>query len=225
MPLGVETKRTRRPRRRRRNPRGGLNNVEKSQVKAIIANQDARTQEKKTFDLELNHNITIDWSSTNTLDLSAPAQGDGSSQRGGDHIQPVSLFLRFELATPDNTNRVRVVIWRQAVTTATLAAALSTIVQYFTAGDIDRDIYSPYKVHTEITNFKVLYDKNFFLSSGLNTQTMIEELYFDLRKMPQVEFADGITTGQNHYFISYLSDSAVTPPTIKGWSRFRYYDA
>lgn len=225
MPLGQEQKHRRR--RRRRHMRGkGLNRKEKAQVRAIIDAKDAQTTELKHFDIQLNNSINADFTSAGTLDLCQPIQGDGSSERLGDHVTPVSLFLRFELRPPDNDNRVRIVIWRQTMSSGTVNGALSSILEYSTPAQIDRDIYSPYRVHSEIMGFKVLFDKNYFLQYGTNIQNPIEELYFDLRKQKkQIEYSDGVQTGMYHYFLSFISDNAATPPVIRGYSRFRYTDA
>lgn len=217
-----ENKNTNKYRKRRRKP--ALNKQQASAVKAIIAAQDAKEVELKHYDVDLNYSITNDFTSTNTHILSYVAQGDGSSLRDGDALKPKSLFLRFELRVPDANNRVRVIIWRQMEDTSVVSPAMSKLLEYSSSAAVDRHIYSPYKVHSTDLHFKVLFDKNYYLSSGINTEQVIEEIYLDLSNSPQIHFQDGVQDGKNHYMLSFVSDSVTTPPTMAGWSRLRYTD-
>lgn len=224
---GVERKTTygRKKRPYRGKGQKGLTLAQRRQVSALVTKKIEVKAEKKTHDIELDYSIPISFSATNTLALSEIAEGSAYNQRIGERISPVGLFLRFQLKCVDSTNRIRIIIWRQALNNATVSGALTSVLEYTNVANVDRDIYSPYKTNTDVTKFKIFFDKNYDLTLNANNQSIIEEIYINLQKQPDIEFNSGATTGSGHYFISWISDSAAAShPTIGGWSRLRYLD-
>lgn len=210
--------------RRKKKSTNALSRREKAAVGAIVDKRLAKELELKKFDKVLNLAIGTDWTATGTFPLTEVTQGDSASSRDGDHVTPKSLFLRYEVRAADATNAIRVIIWRQNLNSATVGPRLLNIMQYTTT--VATDIYSPYIVHSEFAKFKILSDKNYVLTQGTDNQVIIEEMYFDLSRQPQLNFNQGANTGEYQYFISFLNDSgAITHPSLKGWSRFRYTDA
>lgn len=210
---------------RKKQHKGALSKAQSAQVRTIIDSKNDSIMEKKKFDLVLNFNINNTFANTQTYDLTNPAQGSGSSEREGDHLRQLNLFLRFQLAIPDNTNRIRVIVWQRGLNSATISPSLVDILQYTNTVQIDRDIYSPYITHSEYVGFfKILFDRNYEMVGGTNTGQLCEEMYFDLSKHKMIHFNESGVTGENHYFISVVSDNLATPPTLKGYTRMRYYD-
>ncbi len=221
---GNETKTTN-VRRRKRGGKAALSSKEAAAVRSIVDNKLAVQEELQYFDTQIDVTSGVDFSSVQTIDLTDIQQGVAEEQRVGRIIQPKSLFLRYKIKAVDATNDIRVILWRQDLNDATIGAGLTNILEYANNGNVDKDIYSPYKIGTKSVKFKILSDRNYALSLNTGDQNQVEEMYFDLSKHPQVTFNEGFNTGANHYQLSYVSDSgAVGHPTIKGWVRFRYTD-
>jgi len=189
----------------------------KSSVKRMISLR----QEKKYHDVQFNG--TAASSAAGSVDLSAIASGDTDIQRDGDQIYAKSLELRLNVTKGDTTNLVRLLI---------VQAFIDNGLNTFSATDVlsDPNTY-PNQSMLDYDNwrgqqFRVVAEKYVNIPSDANSGDWCE--HFDLRAIPRkkITFTGAATTGCNHLYLIYSSDSgAAAHPAIYGYTRLIYTDS
>lgn len=179
-----------------------------------------------------HHDVAIDFSCTNNeaLDpLCYVAEGDGSSNREGLRIQPLSLKGTYQLqwnngATQETSARVMIILDKES------DGAVPTRAQIF-EGSGTANATALLNNINEGTRFVVLYDR---LHNNYNATTAMikEETYrINLKLNRKMHFRDaGVTAnslGNNMIYIVGLgdvADAAGTECEVDGALRMYYYD-
>jgi len=212
----------------RNNPKGlrkgqALSPTAKQQVKQLIVS----TQEVKFIDTA---NFAL--SATTTAQQFAIAsipQGDTDSTRDGDRVKLKDLEFRFDTylqgtgGTNDFTNTVRLTFYQYRPMSSGAHPVIADIYQ-----DSNALAQSPTMTPFNWDNradFKVLYDRRFFLSG--NGPALVGEQAVKIPLKGSIQWTSGSNTvGQNQLFYIISSDSLVaTHPVINIKTRVTYTDA
>jgi len=167
-----------------------------------------------------NYNNTTASSAGTVSDITAVPQGNTDVTRSGDMISlhSVEWTVNFGLAAAgDNTNICRWIVFQWHGDTAVDVPALGSILN-FTTYPISAF------AHDNVQKFHVLVDEIIDLS--LQGPASITRRGVITRFNRACRFLGGGTTGTNHIFFAYLSDSGAIPhPNIIFYTRTNYYDA
>jgi len=217
MELPSTSKQRRRSRPNRR-PANGV--VSKQSVRQMI---DSRLSEREEHKYAASSETSTGFDYSGLLsDLTAIAQGSTDTTRVGDRIRLDSLHFSFYFTAGDTTNLCRIVLFQWFPPSGSFAPVIGTNL-FLTTGSILAPI-SQYLVDFE-SNFRVLYDKLFYLSTTVTQSGTIQHI--DVRKFPQrnLQYVAGGTSGSGHLYRLVISDSAAVPnPTICSTWLVRFTD-
>lgn len=200
---------------KKRKPKGSkLNKRQTRQVKRIVGNN----IESKVADSTIL--TTFDAAGTFIV-LSKPAQGDAYNERSGDVIKAQRLTWRLQTTVADNTNIVRVIIFKwnldNNITGPSTTAVLETlnVLAY-----VDYQALQQSKV-------QILHDRTYALSTEARPNMILTgSLYGKKLGKKKIGFNQGATTGIGHYYMMVISDSVASPhPGISGFFRLTFTDA
>lgn len=199
-----------------RRPGSKLSVVQKKQVKRLITG----VQEIKAID------STVSGSPSDTGVISrvlTPAQGDGLSQRSGDQIILKALQFRLSIIGADNTNKVRIIIfrWSQDNSIGANVPTVNGVLQNI-------DVMSFYN-YTSYKNDRmtILYDRTVSTTfTDANQVVVLHTLYGKKLGRKVLEFNAASTLGTNQIYMLLISDSvAISHPTVTGYMQLRYTDS
>lgn len=172
------------------------------------------------------------------LALSAPAQGDGASERIGRHIAAHSISIEGVVGNPNATAATvpRVCFIALVLDTQTNAAQLKSEDVYVNALADGSTAVCPSRNLSERQRFRILAVKRVHISAmpyytGAANHTVFAERYFRFyRKLNgmDINFKQGGTGGvanvtdRSVHILGFASSVASSAPTLKYNSRFRY---
>ena len=148
------------------------------------------------------------------------AQGDDYNQRNGRKIKAQSIFLNGQVKINSSASEttMRVIIFWDKDSDGETATA-SELLQ--DGGDLQ----SPLNYANAGSRFKVIYDRNFSLSSN---GPQIKNVYCYRRLYHHITYlGTGSTSGNNGtgtLFMLLMSNEPTNTPTFNYWARFRYTD-
>lgn len=191
-------------------------------VRAIIANSRAigRMANVETKYIDANNDGTIDSSGTiNGLNLIA--QGDGNTQRDGNQVRMLDLFVR--LNAVQHSSATNTLVRYIAFVDTQSAGATPAVTDVLQASNIA----SPLNKENAY-RFKILIDKTITLSTGGNTYKAMK-IYRKLPKYWQKARYIGTTAavgsqGTNAMWSLTISDEATNTPQVQRYSRVKFLD-
>lgn len=192
----------------------------KNNYKKNVRNTVVNMSEKKTHDVPDTQSIsTIPY----ITDITAVAAGSGSTNRIGNRISIQSIMLRFGLTSADTSNFFRIVLFQWCPSSDT-APTWEDLFEYGNGavGLTSTEFFSPYRIG-RTQSFKIISDK--FVT--LDVDDLVKTHYVLQKKgyKKTISFQNSANEGNNHIFLLVVSDSsAVTHPTIEGYSRIRFTD-
>lgn len=193
-----------------------LNPRQKKQVKRLITG----TQELKAIDTAVLQSPT---GAGLCQVLTMPSQGDSLSTRDGDEILLKKLSCRLNVISADNTNIVRLIVfrWRADNTTAANVPIPTNILQNLNATAFYN--YTAFRSN-EMT---ILYDKLVALSStGSQDMIIRRDLYGKNLGKKRITFDAAVITGTDQIYYLLISDSVAAPhPQVGGYFRLEYTDS
>lgn len=152
------------------------------------------------------------------INLCPVLQGDGIGEYRGNSISALSLLVRLSVDGADDTNGIRMIIFRDKNATGGAPIGVGGILQ-------DTDNYLSPLANSERGRWQILYDKIFVTSAG-GPDRQIDK-YFKVFKKPKlVSYAgDANAPQRGTIYMLIISDSAAaTHPEYSFYSRLRYYD-
>jgi len=204
---------------------GGAKTRNNPSVKTVVHKVLNENKELKTFDSNSSA-FTVGSAATLTL-LSGIAQGVTSANRIGDEVVLVSLEITYEIvqANTDIYSNTRVLVFQWFPNTTLVAPVLASIL-YNTAAI---GLYSQYNWQYR-DQYHVLYDKihsQAGLATSVASSTNMSVLLHRLTNFRKgIKFAPGVTTGSNHLYFLFISDSSIAPFPVGNFaSRLLFRDA
>jgi len=209
---------------RRNYGRRGFNRTQYRAVRKIAYKQIQQTAEKKTFDEQWD---TASISLTPTFyEISNVSVGTSGSQRVGVSINAVSLLYRFQFIAGDDTNIIRMVIFQWRPDDGDHAPNWEDMFAFQTAGlpIAASDVISPLtRIQGDLGNYQIIVNKIFTLDADDPIKFFQGYIRGGFNK--KIGFTTGLTTGDNHLYVLFVSDSgAVTHPTVSGFTRMTFID-
>jgi hypothetical protein len=142
------------------------------------------------------------------IDLVAPALGTGISQRVGAEILVRNVRICGSWVVGDPTQLARLVVFKWFPSNSSDVPSVSELTNA-TAADIVIGGWLQY----EPSRFQILHDSRFKMDTLAHP---IKDFCFTVRMKSKLDFDTGATTGRNHIYMMYVTDSAVTPtPSIR----------
>lgn len=190
----------------------------KKQVRKMVKNEISKEVEHKYY-VASDAGTTADYGGR--VDDKTPIpQGDTDVTRDGDTIHLDEIEFRYSTILADTTNVFRVILFQWHPTSApTIGAILLTL-------GSNNGVNSAFTVDYE-QQFKILYDRVHYLNSVAVPQSGVEHV-IKIRKgfQKRLQYVAGGTTGSNHIYSAYISDSAAAAhPSINAVMRVRFSDA
>lgn len=192
----------------------GIGNVTKQQVRDIVRTMTASRMEHKYFTTGFSSGI----GTGNIQSLTDVPQGDTDLTRDGDALIPLRLDVAFNVVAGDNTNLMRVIIFRWH---ASSTPAISAIIQG--PGAVDSPL-SP-TTHDTRSEYTIYYDRLFNLVLDSSVEQQVEMCTLNLPRK-EMRFQAAGTTGTDKIYLIVLSDSLAAPfPSFQGYFKFWFTDA
>lgn len=208
------------PKQRRYYKRGGLNNVEKRQVKSLALKAVTPLMEKKHHDTSLVINIT---SSTFATDLTDMVQDNTDTSRNGDRVSLQSIYMSFEVAYSIPA-AVRLVLVQWHDNSSDNSINTGDIFQFGATPATTNTIQSPLNID-QTKKFTILWDKIMQVNPNISAVSKAHQirLFKNKRFQKKLQFNEAVTAGANKLYLLAFSDSA-TAGALNGYARVRYYD-
>jgi len=150
---------------------------------------------------------------------SGVGQGIAVYQRIGQSINVSKISLKIILTSADATQVMRVIVFRWLVSDTSDAPATNEI--FDTIGGTAPEVVAqtlPYKP----SRFAMLWDKTYTFSTNYMPVQHIEH---DVKLNTLVQYDVGVSTGKNHVYIAFVSDSVAIPhPTVTYCASVHYHD-
>jgi len=184
---------------------------------------------KKYVKSQLSKEIELKWSHFERndsvsdigilVDYTQLTQGVDINQRIGNKIQPKSFKVDIAFVPGDATNRIRMIAFQWHPNDATDTPSISELILHSTVGYITQGpLYPVYR-----SQYTLLKDK--MITFSANTPTLIHKR-FTLKPKKMCTYNYGTTTGTNHIYIAFVSDSAAIPhPQYTLTGMLKYTDA
>jgi hypothetical protein len=151
------------------------------------------------------------------IDLVAPAIGTAVSQRVGAEILVKDIRISGSWVVGDPTQLARLVIFKWIPSNSSDVPSLSELTNA-TSSDVVIGGWLQYKP----SRFQILRDMLFKLDTLAHP---IKDFSFKVRVNSKLDFDTGSTTGRNHIYMMYVTDSGVIPtPTIRYTYQPRFVD-
>lgn len=189
-----------------------------SKVAQTIAKKEAVKAIRSTMELNYYDDLTNGTFSQDgtILDLTIPiAVGDTEKSRDGREIDLKSILIRFDCIHDDSTNVVRMILFRwMAPGDPTAAQVISS----------NNSIYAPISPLNEenTKHIQVLYDDLFATTTNSDAAT-VGKIYKKLKG--KAVWASSAGAGsKGHLYLLVVSDSALSGPSMRIYSRVRYYE-
>lgn len=208
------------------NKKAKLSEPQKAQVKKtikqILANH---IQNKQWIDF---HTVGVDFNG-GVYHISPIPQGVGERARVGNTVRPKRLKLRVHCGIADNTNMVRMIVFRwhpsAAAGVPTPASILDNTAPTIHLGTTN----APLMPHNwdDRSMFTVLWDRTFVLDSQAPQQAVLTLDLYGKKMSPRISYVDGSTTAvMNGLYVLYVSDSGIaTHPILTFSSELTFEDA
>lgn len=205
--------------RRRRTTRAAAPRMMRRVAQRVFNNN----LEKKYQDLA--YSSTLSNSGTNFQKLTTISVGQlDSSNRIGDKVSLLSFKYRWDFATPNAQNYIRVIMFQWHPDDSLVAPTASLLLQQVST--------TSFYNHDQGAQFSVIMDRQFVL----NTNNPNKSIYGTVRfgsKLGRMKFVNktvkydsATTNGPDQLFILFISDNSSTPsPSVTGTSRLTYTDA
>jgi len=193
-----------------------LSAVQRKQVKRII-NAD---REKKWL-IQTGNLIAVSVAAA-AADVTPVPQGNTEITRVGNEVEARSFHLKYTVKAADTTQQIRVLVVQYKADNNSAPFSGAELFYNGPSGVVDwnSEQNEDYK-----QQYKILYDRlhNLYLTNDTFQQSVSTFITIPSKK---VHFNLGATTGENHIYIAYISDSAVaTHPTLTYSTKFVYTDA
>jgi len=150
---------------------------------------------------------------------SGVGQGVAVYQRIGQSINVSKISLRMIMTLADATQVIRVMIFRWLVSDTSDAPSTSEILD--TIGGTCIDVLAqplPYKP----SRFAMLWDRTYTFATNWQPVQHIEH---DVKLNTLVQYDVGVSTGKNHVYIAFASDSvAIAHPSVVYSASVHYHD-
>lgn len=225
--------------------RGGSSLKRRASVKSFGANKKAKLSEpqkaqvKKTIKQILAnhiqhkqwvefHTVNVDFSG-GVYHITPIPQGVGERARVGNSIRPKRLKMRVHSAIADNTNMVRMIIFRWHPSAAAGVPTPASILDD-TAPTIHLGTTAaPLMPHNwdDRSMYTVLWDRTFVLDSQAPQQAVLTLDLYGKKLGSRISYVDSSTTAvMNGLYVLYVSDSGVAAhPSLSFTSELEFEDA
>jgi hypothetical protein len=191
----------------RKNNNGHNSSVTKSdnKIRSIVKSAIVGMKQLKWFDV---YSGTTSVSNVPTfIDVTSIAAGTNISQRVGAEILMRSLRVSGSWVVGDPTNLARLVVFKWFPSNSSDVPSLSELTTA-TGGNAVIGGWLQYKP----SRFQILHDRLFKLDTLSHP---IKDFVFTVRINSKLDYDTGSTTGRNHIYLMYVTDSGVTPtPSI-----------
>jgi len=149
------------------------------------------------------------------------SQGSGQENRIADTITVVKMEVRMSLTSNQvtgNNARIIIFIWRPSDVSGS-APGVGSIIQTVSSNGL----YSPLDFENR-QHYTVLRDYTWTLNGDTASPTSNTSLFasFNIGLNTKVQFQPGLTTGDNEFYIIYITDAASQGPTLSAWIRTYY---
>jgi len=193
------------------------NNSLKNEIKREIMQSINSQEEEKWINVA---GVSVATSGTPTfVDLSTIGQGTTSGTRIGDTIKLNHFRFALSVIYADATNLVRVTIFKWMMNNTSDVPSASEIFQDTTGAT--RICLTPF-VTTKPSRFKIIFDKLINLDATCHPQAIH---LVEMAMKTLVSFDTGTSTGRNHIYVSFVSDSTAIPhPAFSYESFVKFHD-
>lgn len=186
-----------------------------------VFRQEQKKIQQLTYHLTRLFSQATDGATGIMLDLSNMSLGTAEQQRLGNGANPTSYELRCRFEAIDLNNIIRMIIFRWAPDNSSTVPTIANILEDPGGGLLPP--YWPYN-SDERQLFQVLEDKSFQLI--LNQDSWIKFYSHGAKKLARsktIEFTSGATTGTNHIYAFFISDSgAINHPLSTMMCKLNY---
>jgi hypothetical protein len=178
----------------------------KNNIRQIVKSEIVGMKQLKWFDV-----YSGSTTSTNVptfVDITSIAIGVNVSQRVGAEILMRSVRFSGSWVVGDPTQLARLVVFKWYPSNSSDVPSLSELTTA-TGSDAVIGGWLQYKP----SRFQILHDRLFYLDTLAHP---IKDFNFTVRINSKLDYDTGSTTGRNHIYFMYVTDSAVIPnPTIR----------
>jgi len=187
-------------------------------VKKYVKEQLNETVEHKYF-LASDSATTVDFGGA-VYDKTPVPQGDTDVTRDGDKIKLEEISFRYTVQIADTTNVFRVILFQWHPSSS--PGITNILLTVGSANGVNSALTVDYE-----QQYKILYDRTHYLNNVAVPQTgLTEAVVIKKGFQKQMQFIAGGTTGTNHIWAAFISDSAAaTHPSINSSMRIRFSDA
>lgn len=225
--------------------RGGSSLKRRASVASFKANKKAKLSEpqkvqvKKTIKQILSNHIQNKlWTDAHTASVDFAGgvyhitpipQGATEHSRVGNSIRPKRLRMRVHAGVADNTNMVRMIIFRWRPSAATGVPTPASILDNSAPTAFIGTTNAPLMPlnWNDRSMYSVLWDRTFVLDSQSPQQAVLTLDLFGKKLSPRIEYVDASTTAVlGGLYVLYISDSgAVSHPSLTFVSELEFEDA
>lgn len=197
-------------------PPGMMARSLKRKMKRVARGQIRYMSEKKWFTAHTANNIDFSGQIDNLTQI---PQGDTDLTRDGDQVRLTSFQLRANIRVGDNTNTIRLIVFRWNDNNAVVVPAPADLITAISTGEAPLGAYQQDNVRSR--RFNVLFDRLYSVDAN-NPQVVLK---IKKRMSSTINFNGGGTGGRGHIYFMYISDSgAATHPTINYAYKFVFID-
>jgi hypothetical protein len=148
------------------------------------------------------------------------AEGVGQNQRTGLSVQPTKLHVNYYAAQGTNHAMLRVFILTDLQQQPDTIPLMSDVLQAYTSPI--NSFYSKSEKH----RFKILYDHTHVMTVGEEAHTEKVSLTLNISGLGPSTF-NGVAAGdlqKNHYYLAFINDQVLNPPSYIFSSLYEYND-
>jgi hypothetical protein len=148
------------------------------------------------------------------------AEGVGQNQRIGLSVQPTSLKVNYYAAQGSNHAMLRVLVITDTQQQPDTIPLMADVLQSYTSP------INSFITKNEKHRFQILYDKTHVMTVGEEAHTPKQELSFNVSGRGPSTF-NGVAAGdlqKNHYYLCFINDQVLNPPSYLFSSKYEYND-
>jgi hypothetical protein len=178
----------------------------KNDIRSIVRSEIVRMKQLKWFDVYSG--VTSITNVPTFVDTTSIAIGVNVSQRVGAEILMKSLRISGSWVVGDPTQLARLVVFKWFPSNSSDVPSLSELTTA-TGNDVVIGGWLKY----EPSRFQILHDQLFKMDTLAHP---IKDFTFNVRINSKLDYDTGSTTGRNHIYLMYVTDSGVVPtPSIR----------
>lgn len=186
--------------------KNATNKVPENKIRSIVKSEIVGMKQLKFFDVYSG--VTSVSNVPTFVDVTSIAIGTANSQRIGAQVLMRSLRISGSWVVGDPTQLARLVVFKWAPSNSSDVPSLSELM----TGTSSDAVISGW-LQFKPSRFHIMYDRLFKLDTLAHP---IKDFTFTVRVNSKLDFDTGGTTGRNHIYFMYITDSGVIPtPTIR----------